>query len=121
MRVRSALLKGTAPGLVLALLAEQPMHGYELAKAITARSEGALALGQGTLYTALHRLEAEGMIAGQWETQQGGPERRVYRLTPNGQAALAERQAEWASFINVIGRFLQPAPLAEAAPGPSLA
>jgi PadR family transcriptional regulator, regulatory protein PadR len=121
MRVRSALLKGTAPGLVLALLAERPMHGYELAKAIAARSEGALALGQGTLYPALHRLEADGLIAGRWEAQQGGPERRVYRLTPAGHATLVERQAEWASFINVIGRFLQPAPHGEAAPEPRLA
>ena len=115
MRVRSALLKGTAPGLVLALLTEQPMHGYELAKAITARSEGALSLGQGTLYPILHRLEHEGLIVGQWEAQQGGPERRVYRLTADGQGALAERQAEWASFIRVIDRFLQPSPAAEAA------
>ncbi len=108
MRLRSTLLKGTTPGLALALLAERPMYGYELAKAISARSAGALLLGQGTLYPVLHQLERAGHIAGKWETQQGGPERRVYRLTPQGQAALAERQAEWAAFIDVIGRFLQP-------------
>ncbi len=114
-RVRAALLKGTTPGLVLAVLAERPHHGYELAKTITARSAGALALGQGTLYPVLHRLEHEGLIAGTWEGQQGGPERRVYRLTPAGHAALAERRQEWATFIRVIDGFLPAEPAA--APG----
>lgn len=92
------------------------MHGYELAKAITVRSEGALALGQGTLYPTLHRLEREGVIARRWEPQQGGPERRVYRLTPNGDVALADRRAEWATSIRVVGHFLQPPVAAEPAP-----
>lgn len=108
-RVRSALLKGTTPGLALALLAEQPMHGYDLAKEIEARSAGALALGQGTLYPLLHRLEREGLIVGAWEAPQGGPERRVYRLTADGAAALAGWRSEWTTFTHLIGRFLPPA------------
>jgi PadR family transcriptional regulator PadR len=108
-RVRAELLKGTTPGLVLALLAERPMHGYDLAKEIEARSAGALAPGQGTLYPLLHRLEREGLIAGSWEARQGGPERRVYRLSPDGAAALAGWRVEWATFTRVIGRFLAPA------------
>lgn len=63
-RLRAALLKGTTPGLVLALLAERPRHGYDLARELAARSAGALAPGQGTLYPLLHRLEREGLIAG---------------------------------------------------------
>lgn len=112
MRYRSELLKGTTPGLVLALLAERPMHGYEVAKEIDERSAGALPLGQGTLYPVLHRLEREGLIAGQWEGRQGGPERRVYRLTPKGQVELIERRTEWRSFSEVIGRFLGAIPTA---------
>lgn len=110
MRLPSQLLKGTTPGLVLALLAERPMHGYDVAQAISRRSAGALAPGQGTLYPLLHRLEREGLIAGSWEARQGGPERRVYRLTPKGEAALADQRAEWARFVQVVGRFLQPEP-----------
>ena len=112
MRFRPELLKGTTPGLVLALLAERPMHGYDLAKAIEERSSGTLAPGQGTLYPTLHRLERNGLIAGQWMAASGGPERRVYRLTPNGRAVLLERRSEWASFAEVIGRFLGPVPTA---------
>ena len=107
-RVRAELLKGTTPGLVLALLAEQPMHGYDLAREIAKRSAGALAPGQGTLYPLLHRLEREGLIAGSWEARQGGPERRVYRLSPDGAAALAGWRVEWVTFTRVIGQFLAP-------------
>ncbi|HEY8477008.1 MAG TPA: helix-turn-helix transcriptional regulator [Chloroflexota bacterium] len=106
MRFRAELVKGTTPSLVLALLAERPMHGYELARAIQERSAGALALGQGVLYPTLHRLEREGLIVGSWEARRAGPERRVYRITPKGQAVLADGRAEWAAFADVVGRFL---------------
>ncbi len=110
MRFSPSLLKGTTPGLILALLAERPMHGYELARTLEERSTGALALGQGVLYPALHRLERDGLIAGAWHAAPNGPERRVYRLTPQGHAALAERQAEWTAFAQAVGRVLQPPP-----------
>lgn len=106
MRVRAELLKGLTPALVLAVLAERPMHGYGLAKVIAERSAGALTPGQGTLYPVLHRLEREGAVSGAWETRQGGPERRVYRLTPLGHKALAESRAEWEAFGGVVRRFL---------------
>ena len=106
MRFRAELIRGTTPGLVLALLAECPMHGYELARLIEERSAGALALGQGTLYPVLHRLEREGLIAGRWMERRGGPERRVYRLTPDGHGVLVEHRQEWQAFVEVIGRFL---------------
>ena len=112
-RLRAALLKGTTPGLVLALLAEQPLHGYDLAREIAVRSAGALAPGQGTLYPLLHRLERQGLLIGAWEARQSGPERRVYRLTAEGHTALAACRDEWAIFVRVIGRFLPPQPAAE--------
>ncbi len=110
MRFRPDLVKGTTPAVILALLAERPMHGYELARAIDERSAGLLRFGQGTLYPVLHRLERDGLIAGRWEAAPGGPDRRVYRLTPDGHGVLAERRAEWQSFVDVIGRFLSPVP-----------
>ena len=116
MRFRPELVKGTTPGLVLALLAERPMHGYELAKALEERSAGALALGQGVLYPTLHRLEREGLIRGEWLAASAGPERRVYRLTPAGHAALAACRAEWAAFAGVVSRVLGAAPAASPQP-----
>ena len=116
MGFRAELLKGTTPGLVLALLAERPMHGYELAKALEERSAGALALGQGVLYPTLHRLEREGLIVGEWLAPSGGPERRVYRLTHTGHAALAQRRAEWAAFSGVVSRVLGTPPAASPQP-----
>ena len=81
MRFNRELLKGNTGTVVLAILAEGPLHGYEIAKEMRRRSEDALTLGQGVLYPILHRLEAQGLIAGEWEQSTGTPSRKMYKLT----------------------------------------
>lgn len=102
------LLKGNTPAMVLAALADGPLHGYQIAKEIGRRSDDALTLGQGVLYPILHRLERDGLIEGSWEAQVGRPNRRYYRLTAKGERALHEKAHEWRAFTSAMERLLKP-------------
>lgn len=90
----------------MAALADKPLHGYGIVRAIRGKSEGVLKLGEGQLYPILHRLEAEGLVSGAWEMQDGKPPRKVYSLTASGSARLAERQAEWKRFAKAVGNVM---------------
>jgi DNA-binding PadR family transcriptional regulator len=93
-------LKGHLDALILAVLASEPLHGYAIIAELKHRSGGALALPEGTVYPALHRLERSGLLASRWSD--GGRRRRVYRLTPRGRRALGERRGEWRQFVAVV-------------------
>ena len=77
--------------LVLTVLREEPRHGYEIALEVEERSEGTFELQHGTLYPILHRLEDEGLIAGEWSEE--GRRRKVYHLTNAGRWHLGEETA----------------------------
>ena len=96
------LRKGTASLLLLDLLATRPMYGFELAEALRERTNGVLAFKEGTLYPALHRLAAEGLVKPYWQESPRGPRRRYYRLTARGRKALAERRAHWRTLVEAI-------------------
>jgi PadR family transcriptional regulator PadR len=97
MENRAQFLKGVARTLVLGLLRERPMYGYEIATALAARSEGVFALGQGTLYPLLYSLEGKGLIRVSREEEAPGAGRRrcYYRLTPAGKAELEANLLTW--------------------------
>jgi PadR family transcriptional regulator PadR len=99
--MKAEALKGHLDGLILATLAAAPAHGYAIAQALRARSDGALDLPEGTLYPALHRLERGGLIASEWSTE-AGRRRRTYRLTRSGESGLRERRREWRLFASAI-------------------
>lgn len=92
------LRKGSARVLILAMLAEKPMYGYQIAKELKRRSKGYFAFKEGTLYPALHGLEKEGLLTSEWEVMHKGPSRKYYRLTQEGRKALAAGTKEWATF-----------------------
>jgi PadR family transcriptional regulator PadR len=96
------LLKGNTPTLVLAVLRDAPLHGYGIAREIERRSGNALRFKEGTLYPALHALEREGLILGQWSKEHGGRERKVYTITPAGLGALERRTRTWTEFASAI-------------------
>jgi DNA-binding PadR family transcriptional regulator len=106
MRFDRELLKGSTATVVLAILDEGPLHGYQIAKELRRRSGDALELGQGVLYPILHRLEDRGLIAGEWETSTGTPSRKSYSITDGGRAELAARRKEWAAFSKAVGKVL---------------
>src|SRR2546423_12177572 len=85
------LLKGNTPTLVLAVLKDSPLHGYGIAREIERRSGNALKFKEGTLYPALHALEREGVITGEWQKEGNTGERKVHTNTPSRLAPLERR------------------------------
>ena len=100
------LLKGNTPTMILAVLGDGPLHGYAIARRIEARSDHTLKFKEGTLYPALHALERQGFIASHWETEGGGPARKVYTLTSEGHVELARRTQTWRQFSRAINNVI---------------
>jgi transcriptional regulator len=94
-------VKGHLELLLLGVLDAGPAHGYALITALRERSDGALDLAEGAVYPALHRLEAGGLVASEWQSI-GGRRRRLYRLTPDGRANLAEQRREWRRLADAV-------------------
>jgi len=94
-------LKGHLDLLLLAAVQSNPSHGYAIAETLRARSDGAFALPEGTLYPALHRLERAALLSSAW-SEVNGRRRRVYQLTRAGHRALARRHGEWRDFARAV-------------------
>jgi PadR family transcriptional regulator, regulatory protein PadR len=103
--VNAEALRGHIDTMVLAALRGVPAHGYALVGRLAEQSDGAFTLGEGTVYPALHRLEADGLIASSW-TRHAGRRRRVYRLTAAGESSLADRRGEWRVFTGGMNALL---------------
>ncbi|TDA29463.1 MAG: hypothetical protein DSO04_07605 [Hadesarchaea archaeon] len=80
--------RGWIQFLIMRVLYEKPMHGYQLLEEIESRSQGCHRLEPGSIYTLLRRMEERGLLESRWEKVRGGPRRRVYRLTGKGVEAL---------------------------------
>ncbi|HUZ15464.1 MAG TPA: helix-turn-helix transcriptional regulator [Gaiellaceae bacterium] len=99
--MKAEALKGHLDAMILAVLAGGPQHGYAVIEQLRQRSGGVFDLPEGTIYPALHRLEADGLLASAWETA-SGRRRRVYKLTRRGRAALGERRGDWRLFAQAV-------------------
>lgn len=100
------LVKGSTSLLVLQLLNERDMYGYELVKEMARRSDQTLQMKEGTLYPALHKMEKQTYIAHYWKHQEKGPARKYYRITEEGKEILAERTSEWHRYVQVINSLI---------------
>ena len=98
------LKKGSAELLVLALTDARARHGYEIAKLIETRSEGAVRFNVASLYPLLYRLEKRGWIRGTWVEKPAQRRRRYYRLTAEGRKVLAAQRSGWRNFVAAIDR-----------------
>jgi PadR family transcriptional regulator, regulatory protein PadR len=107
--LRVDLLRGTLDLLILRTLIGGPLHGHAVAKHIQRTSEDLLRVETGSLYPALHRLEAKGWIVASWELSNKGKRARFYRLTAAGRKQLASEQSKWRAFSRAIALVLQPA------------
>jgi DNA-binding PadR family transcriptional regulator len=101
---RSQLLKGTTTLLILSVLSEEELYGYEIAARIRERSGAFIDPGEGWLYPALHKLELDGALEATWRESEIGPKRRYYRLTHKGSRMLAAQSSEWESFARSVHR-----------------
>src|SRR6185369_6120990 len=106
---RVELFQGTLDLLILRTLMHGPEHGHAIAKHIRRTSEEVLKVETGSLYPALHRLEAKGWIAASWDRSDKGKRARYYQLTPLGKKQLTAEQSKWRAFSRAIGLILEPA------------
>ena len=84
MAQRRRLMRSSTDSLLLYLISQQPMYGYQIIKELERRSQGYFKFKEGTLYPALHRLERAGLILGRWQVLPGGRQRRYYHITDKG-------------------------------------
>lgn len=103
------LLQGTLDLLILRTLLFGPSHGHAIAKHIQRTSEDLLQVETGSLYPALHRLEAQGWIAASWERSERGKQAKYYRLTARGRKQLEAARVKWEMFSRAMGLVLKPA------------
>jgi PadR family transcriptional regulator, regulatory protein PadR len=107
--MRAESLKGHLDGLLLACLEDRPRHGYAVIEALRATTGGQLDLPTGTIYPALHRLEAAGSIRGRWSVVDGR-RRRSYELTAKGRRKLSGERADWRRFSTMVSAALDGRP-----------
>ena len=106
---RVEFLQGTLDLLILRTLLAGPTHGHAIAKHIQRTSEELLQVETGSLYPALHRLEARGWIAASWELSNKGKRARFYRLTRLGRKQLVAERSKWEAFSRAMALILNPA------------
>ena len=97
---------GTLDVLVLRALTWGPRHGYGVAQWIGESSNGRFRIMDGALYTALHRLEEQDLVEGEWGLSEKGKRARYYRITPTGRRQLASEESKWDAFARAMGLLL---------------
>ncbi len=108
-KTRIELLQGTLDLLILRTLVFGPSHGHAVAKQIRRVSDDVLQVETGSLYPALHRLEAQGWITSEWEISDKGKRAKYYRLTRSGRKQLVAEQSKWEQLSIAMARVLRPA------------
>jgi transcriptional regulator len=103
----SDLLQGTLDLLILKTLAREPLHGWGIAKRIQELSDEELAVGQGSLYPALHRLEHQGWITADWRNTDLGRSAKFYALTKEGRQQLQRELDSWKRLSGAVGLLLK--------------
>jgi PadR family transcriptional regulator PadR len=102
MELKRELIRGAGPVAVLQLLHRREMYGYELAEALSRRTDNVLAVGQSTLYPLLYSLEAKRLVESRWVELPTGRKRRYYRITDKGVAALETQRAQWQELFQAM-------------------
>lgn len=101
------LLKGSAKNIILAVLCEREMYGYEIIKAIRDKSNDVVRLGEGNVYPALHDLEQAGLLVSRWVELPTKIKRKYYHLTPEGRKHLKNAQEDWGVFSRAMSKIYQ--------------
>ena len=106
----ASLVKGTLDLLVLRTLELQPLHGAAIAERIVQTTQGTFQIKAGSLFPALHRLERDGWIAGEWDTLPNSRRIKSYQLTRAGRKHLSTQKATWQRVVAAMSLVLDPTP-----------
>ena len=109
MAKQTEMLRGTLDLLILQTLQLGPLHGIAIADRIKQVTHGTFGIGPGSLFPALHRLEQEGWIAGEWGASDRGRRARFYTLTAAGRKQLTAERKHWARIVAAVGQVLDQA------------
>ena len=96
------LIKGSTKNLILAVIAEEELYGYQIVKSLRKKSNEAFEFGEGSVYPALHSLEKSGYLKSKWVPQEQGANRKYYSLTKKGAKELKKAMAEWKEFSTAV-------------------
>lgn len=102
------LLPGTVDLVILQTLTQGSMHGFQVSRSISARSEGALDLQDAALYQALHRMEKAGWVESEWGISDKGRRAKYYKLTQAGLGQLEQEVGFWRSYAAAVFKVLEP-------------
>ena len=108
------LLRGTLDVLILKALSWGPRHGYAVAEWINMVTDGALLVEEGPLYTALHRLERNGLLVGEWGYSDHNRRAKFYELSREGKQGLRAEVSSWERYAHAVGKALSATTPAEA-------
>lgn len=106
MSLQDQIRKGSTEILILSLLAEEPMYGYQIGHELRQRSQGYFEMKEGLLYPTLHRLAQQGYLASEWRQAAGARRRKYYAITEKGRQALRDQRTEWRTFISNLMQLL---------------
>lgn len=107
MSMNKNLVTGSTTMLILKLLENNDMYGYEMIEELLKQSNDTFSLKAGTLYPLLHRLEGKGMLESYEENADSGRVRKYYSITKKGKGMLTEKQKEWQSYVSAINQVLE--------------
>ncbi len=106
MKISRELMKGSTAILVLALLEEQDMYGYQITHELKEKSESVFEMKEGTLYPLLHSLEGDGAVEAYWQDAENGKMRKYYRITKKGKKLLLEKKKEWQAYTQSVNQVI---------------
>ena len=108
MDIDKEMIKGYIESIILSLLKNEDLYGYEISKRVRSFSGNTFELKEGTLYVVLKRLENNNLILPYWDdTESGGGRRRYYKITEQGIDYLFKKKDEWMFFRNIIDTFFK--------------
>ncbi len=100
------LVQGTLDFLILKTVTWGPMHGFEVSRWIQKTTDQALAIEEGALYPALHRMERKGWLVAEWAMTEHSRRAKYYRLTPAGREHLKAQDGDWRRYVSAVAKIM---------------
>lgn len=106
--INKEMIKGYIESIILCLLKDEDLYGYEISKIVRSMSEETFEIKEGTLYVVLKRLEKDNLVLSYWgDDKSGGGRRRYYKITDDGLNYIIRKKEEWMFFKNIIDTFFR--------------